>query len=768
METGKKLLPVLVVLWTVAKTGALSSLLIVAVTRSCFKLLLFLGQLPLRTFRLIPLGSFTAGRLAKRGRGRPRSRPLSQYLAYRLTPYTRLFKKVLPRPARVGLLTAGALGVLLFYSFTLASIAAELPSPQRLSQLNNNLTTTFYDRHGQVLYRLFEDKNRSLVELDDIPPYLQQATIAIEDKNFYSHSGFDPEGIVRAGLALIQHRGLQGGSTITQQLIKNTLLTPERTWSRKLKEVILAFWAERIFSKRDLLKMYFNEIPYGGTAWGIAAASQTYFGKQPKDLNLAESAYLAGLPASPSLYSPYGTSPELGRKRQKEVLQRMVEDRYISPEQARQAVAELLKILPPVTEIKAPHFVMYVKKLLEDRYGQRLVDQGGLQVYTSLDLDIQQMAERVLDQEINKLVNLDVGNGAAMVTDPKTGQILTMVGSKNYWDPSGGNFNVALALRQPGSSIKPITYSTAFKMGYLPGSTILDGPVAYKSPWQIYAPVNYDGNFHGLVTLRTALGSSYNVPAVKLLNMVGIANMLQTAHDMGITSLTDTNRYGLSLTLGGGEVKLTDMMTVYGTLSQLGIKHDPQPVLKVTDPMGKVLEDNTAEDSGKRVLPAAVAYLVTDILRDNNARAPAFGPDSLLVIPNHTVAVKTGTTDDKRDNWTLGYTPDLVVGVWVGNNDNHPMNPTLTSGITGAAPIWHRIIANLLKDRPDLAFERPAEVVSGIVEGRKDLVIAGQANKALVEIHSQDRAAGHASGAKDTISFTNPLTTTINDLPSNP
>ncbi len=711
------------------------------------KLSLFTPAFAKKQLSFIKNLSFPFFHESRQKRGRPKKRPF--------------LKKFLPSPFKITLLTLLALGILGVY-FAFLMLSKDLPTPTKLSDVNGPLTTTIYDRNGELLYRIYEGKNRSLVKLNTLPSYLIQATIATEDKNFYAHSGVDLRGILRSVVSYLEEGKIQGGSTITQQLIKNTLLTPEQTLQRKIKEVVLAFWAERIFTKQEILSMYFNEVAYGGPAWGIAAASQTYFDKNPQNLTLAESAYLAGLPASPTTFSPYGSHPELGKQRQKEVLRRMVEEQYINQTQADEAFLEKLNIKPPVSAIAAPHFVMYVRDVLAQKYGLKTVSQGGLQVTTSLDLNIQRMAEKVVFEETEKLAKLNVTNGAAMVTDPRSGQILAMVGSKNYWDPQGGNFNVTLSQRQPGSSIKPATYATAFKQGMSPGTTLIDAPVAFKNDWEVYAPVNYDGRFHGVVTIRTALGSSYNIPAVKTLAIVGIPNMIQTAKDMGITTFTDPDRYGLSLTLGGGEVKLIDMMTLYGTLSQLGNKFDPQPILKVTSPQGNVLEDNTKPE-GKQVLPPGVAYLVTNILSDNNARTPAFGPNSLLNIPNYTVAVKTGTTDSKRDNWTFGYTPNLVVGVWVGNNNNEPMDPTLTSGITGAAPIWNRLITNLLKDKPNMAFTKPTDVVEGMVDGHKDLVIQGQPNKTVVGFGKQKVKDDKTNEEKDVLTFTDPFSTLTQD-----
>lgn len=680
-------------------------------------------------------------KLFHKRRGRPRKLPLFIYLRVKLK---RLLKRLIPTPLRIAIVLSCIAAALFAYSLALIILAKDLPSPEKLNQDSSPLTTEIYDRNNRLLYRLYEDKNRTLINLGDLPPELVNATIAIEDKNFWGHKGVDIYGVVRALVDDLRGQPIQGGSTITQQLIKNTLLTPDRTWQRKVKEVILAYWTERIFTKQQILQMYFNSVGYGGPAWGIEAASQTYFQKSAKDLDLAQATYLAGLPASPTSYSPYGPHPELGKQRQKEVLQRMVDDGYITKEKENEALSENLTFQPPTTSIKAPHFVMYVRSLLAQKYGDREVSQGGLKVITSLDLDVQQMVQQVVSDEVAKLAPLNVTNGAAIVEDPRNGQILAMVGSKDYWNTNNGNFNVVLAQRQPGSSIKPITYATAFKQGFSPGTVIIDAPTTFSNPWgQSYSPVNYDGRFHGAVTMRTALGSSFNIPAVKTLAMIGIPNMLQTAHDMGITTLNEPDRYGLSLTLGGGEVKLVDMVTVYSTFSQEGIKHDSTPILKVIDSKGEVLEDNT-QNSGVRVISPGIAYLIDDILSDNNARTPAFGPNSLLNIPGHTVAVKTGTTDSKRDNWTFGFTPNYTVGVWVGNNDNSPMDPSLTSGITGASPIWNRIMTNLISNEPNIVFDRPSEVIAGSVDGHSDLVLSGQPFRRAVTLNKTKDATTQA------------------------
>lgn len=757
LKTGKEnfwLFPLLLFLWILIKLGNFGIFITQLILVTPIKLLHGL----IRSLTTKPHLNKTSKKT---------KRPLKNKKKFRGNFLLQLLKIIFPFKVRILILIL-FLGIFFVsYSYFLVYIAHDIPSPNILKTLPTPTTTEFYDRNGKLLYRFYEGKNRTPVKLAEIPPSLIQATISMEDKNYYHHLGVDVAGLTRAGISLIKGGDVQGGSTITQQLIKNTLLTPERTFQRKAKEIILAFWTEKVFNKNEILEMYFNEVPFGGTAWGVAAAAQTYFDKNVSDLNLAESAYLAGLPASPTTYSPYGTNPQLAKNRQKEVLRRMAEDKAITEEQADKAYNEELNIKQPSNEILAPHFVMFIRSKLTEKYGARYVSQGGLKVYTTLDLDLQEKAQTIVSEEVEKIKNLNVSNGAAMITDARNGQILAMVGSKNYWDPNGGNFNVTTALRQPGSSIKPITYATSFKMGFSPGNVILDTPISYKNFWETYTPVNYDGRFHGAVSIRTALGSSYNIPAVKILSAIGLPEMIKTAKDLGITSFGDSNRYGLSLTLGGGEVKMLDMMSVYGTFSQNGNKHLVKGVIKITDSKGNIIEDDSS-DPGQTVISPSASYMISDILADNKARTPAFGSNSLLNIPGHKVAVKTGTTDNKRDNWTFGYTPEYVVGVWVGNNDNQPMNPALTSGVTGAAPIWNKIMTEVLKDRPDLAFEKPSDVIPGIIDGHKDLVIAGLPSKSLVRQNKTLARNENSGEQKEVITFTDPLTTYQSDQSGQP
>ncbi|MBI2338306.1 PBP1A family penicillin-binding protein [Candidatus Daviesbacteria bacterium] len=648
-----------------------------------------------------------------------------------------------PKKFRISKRTKIAFGLSAFLSFLflytvfLLSAAYQLPTPTKLISSREPLTTEIYDRNGILLYRMYGDKNRTLVKLSEIPKNLIQATVAIEDRNFYQHPGIDLRAIARALYQNLRNGNQEGASTITQQLIKNSLLTPERTYSRKLKEIVLALWAERLYSKDEILQMYYNEAPFGGSIVGIAAASETYFGKSPQELSLSESSYLAGLPASPTQLSPYGTRPELAKLRQKQVLEKMVKQKYITQTQADKAFAEHLYILPLANNIHAPHFVFYIRDQLAAEFGPRIVSQGGLKIYTTLDLSLQEKVENIVKNEIDKLSALNVKNGAAMVMDSKTGQILAMVGSRDYHYPDFGNYNVTLSLRQPGSAIKPITYATAFAKGFSPASVILDTPVTFRDEWgNAYSPVNYDGVFRGPVTLRQALGSSLNIPAVKLSATIGIEPVAQTAANLGITTMENPARFGLSLTLGGAEVKMIEMMGAYGTFANSGFWQKPTGILKVTDSNNNVLEEY--KNSPKQVISPAIAYLITNILSDDNARKMAFGPKSLLHIPGYEVGVKTGTSDYKKDNLTFGYTPNFVVGVWVGNPDNSPMNPRLASGITGAAPIWNKIMHTLLDGTTPLAFERPAGIIETTINGKKDLSITEVVPKAMVKVKKNE------------------------------
>ncbi len=592
----------------------------------------------------------------------------------------------------------------------------DLPLPTKLSSTSAPQSTLIYDRNGKLLYNIYDKKNQTFIPLSQVPKYMQESTIAIEDKNFYEHGAIDIRGIIRAFISTVFHQRLEGGSTLTQQLVKNSLLNQEQTITRKIKEVILAFATEMIYSKNQILNMYLNQTPYGGPAYGVEAASEMYFGIHAKDLDLAQSALLAGLPQSPTAYSPFGAHPELAKQRQLEVLDAMYQQNYITKSQEQAAEKEVLKYKRLANQILAPHFVLYVKDLLISKYGEKEVEEGGLKVTTTLDLNIQNLAQDSVTKEVDALPKYyHVTNGAALVTDPATGEILAMVGSKDYFDTAiDGNVNVTTSLRQPGSSIKPINYAVGLMNGYSASTGFIDEPICFPNQGgKDYCPVNYDGKWHGIVQMRYALGNSVNIPAVKMLKLNGVDAMVATASAMGITTFTHPNEYGLSLTLGGAEVKMTDMATAYGIFANEGYRINLQPILKVVDKNGRVLQKYDPPASpifGTKILPEGVAFIISDILADNNARVMEFGDNSQLKIPGQVVSVKTGTTNDFRDNWTIGYTPSFLVAAWVGNNDNTPMGG-LASGITGAAPIWNDIMSGLLKGNDPEPLTRPSDIV---------------------------------------------------------
>lgn len=612
-------------------------------------------------------------------------------------------------------LTGAVILGFIFLFILFAWYAKDLPSPAKLSQ-GTGYSTVFVDRDGKVLYDMYKDKNRVPVTFEEIPKTLKEATIAIEDKNFYKHGGFSQTGMIRAVLNMFLGKGLQSGSTITQQLIKNVLLTNRQTITRKVQEIILAFEVERRYEKDEILLMYLNEAPYGGSYWGVGTAAKAYFGKPVKDLSLAESAILAGLPQSPSLYSPFVGKNEAWKTRTRSVLRRMREDKYITKEEENSALkrVELTLFKAPKILIEAPHFVFYVKDRIENEYGSKIIDQG-VKIKTTLSLDAQQTVEKIVKEEISKLKDFNATNAAVVVLDSKTGEVLAMVGSYDFNDEKFGKFNVAeQGLRQPGSTLKPFTYGLAFEKGYTPSSIFMDVKTTFPDQGEKeYIPVNYDGKFRGPVQLRFALGNSINVPAVKILAVLGLRDFLTKLNDLGMPTfapnLENINRFGLSLTLGGGETTLLNLTSAYSTLAFGGVRHEVSSITDVSDFKGKNIFKKV-RIQGKKVFSPEISFLLSHILSDNNARIEEFGPNSYLNIPGKTVAVKTGTTDDKRDNWAVGYTKSITVGVWVGNNDNSPMNPKIASGATGASPIWYRIMRELLKKYDDGIIDKPDKV----------------------------------------------------------
>jgi 1A family penicillin-binding protein len=620
------------------------------------------------------------------------------------------------------------LGVLVSVTGSVVAAAAysyytqDLPSPDKLQDRQAFSSTKILDRNGNLLYEVFDPQagKRTSVKLAEMSPYLRQATIAIEDDTFYDNPGFSPRGIARAAWAIARGEDIQGGSTITQQLIKRVLLGDEVTIDRKIREVILAYRVNQQYTKDQILEWYINEIYYGNMSYGIEAAAESYFGKRADQLDLAESAMLAGIPQAPALLSPL-VDPAAARRRQGLVLDAMVQQGYISQNQSDAAAAEPLDFQPMKYGIEAPHFVMYVRDLLEQKYGPQLLYSGGLTVRTSIDLDMQHVAERITRQQVQKLASSNIHNASLVAIKPETGEIMAMVGSVDYFDRTiSGQVNMATADRQPGSTFKPITYSAAFMKGWSPSTVILDDyTIFHDQQGRPYTPKNVDNQWHGPVTVRKAIGNSMNVPAVKTLEFVGVKDAVALAHKMGITTLQNDQDYGLSLTLGGGEVKLLDLTYAYSVFANGGVMNgepvpseaqkpgyrtvEPVAILSVEDANGKILEEYKGPEHSQ-VLSPQIAFLMNSILTDNDARMPLFAPNNPLKL-SRPAGAKTGTTENNRDLWTMGYTPDLVTGVWVGNSDNQEIAQVL--GSMAAGPIMHDFMEEVLAGTPVKNFDPP-------------------------------------------------------------
>ena len=597
----------------------------------------------------------------------------------------------------------------------------------KIPDLNNfeervvSQSTKIYDKTGEILlYDVHEDIRRTIIPFNEISHHVKNATIAIEDSGFYKHSGVKPTAFLRAIFVnLLSGDFKQGGSTITQQVVKNSVLTKEKTISRKIKEWVLAIKLERILDKDEILTLYLNEAPYGGNIYGVEEASQSFFGKSARDIDLAESAYLAAIPQAPTFYSPYGENVEKLDKRKNLVLQKMLENKFITEEEYNQAKEKKVTFRAKQTKgIKAAHFVMYIKDYLEKKYGDKAILEGGYKVTTTLDYDLQEKAEIIVNRKaLENKKSYNAENASLVAVDSKTGQILVMVGSRDYFDEEiDGNFNVATAHRQPGSSFKPFVYAAAFNKGYTPDTVVFDvktefstycnadgTPQAPQYADRCYSPENYDNTYRGPISLRNALAQSINVPAVKVLYLVGIKDAIKTAADMGINSLGTPSQYGLTLVLGGGEVSLLDMTTAYASFANEGIGNSNTGILKIEDSKGNILEE--FEDKSKRVLPEVSALYISDILSDNEARTPAFGANSPLYFGGRDVAGKTGTTNDYKDAWTVGYIPQVAVGVWAGNNDNTPMEKKVAGFIV--TPIWNEFMQEVLKKYPAESFRQP-------------------------------------------------------------
>ena len=623
-----------------------------------------------------------------------------------------IWKKVVLLGVFIGILGFIVFGLLFaYYSFN-------LPDPNRLADRIVPESTKIMDRSGKLLYEIHGEAKRTLITLAEVPPITKQAIIAIEDKDFYKHGGISLAGIVRSALRNLLTGSRVGGSTITQQFVRNAVLTREKTYTRKFKEIVIATQLERRYNKDEILRLYLNEIPFGSNAYGIQAAAQTYFGKDAKNLTLVESAYVAAMPQAPTYYSPYGPHKDELDARADTVLALMYEQGYITKEQRNSAQNEKIEFRKIGRGILAPHFVLYVQDLLAQKYGEVELQDGGFKVTTTLDLDLQNIAEEVVANQVPlNEKNYGGGNASLVAIDPKTGQILAMVGSRDYFDEEhDGAVNVALRPRQPGSSFKPYVYATAFKTGMSPATMLLDVITNFgEFGGKEYIPTDYDGKERGPISLRQSLQGSLNIPAVKTLILTGVDQSIDTAEAMGLTTLKDRSRYGPSLVLGGGEVKLLEHSAAFGTFSQNGIKHDTTVILKVEDKNGNTLEEYELS-RGKEVLNPQVAYLINNVLSDNEARLFLFtNRNNRLTLPGRSVAAKTGTTQEFRDAWTVGYTPSLVTGVWVGNNDNSAMKQG-ADGLVVAAPIWNEFMRRALMGKPAEEFTRP----EGIIEMQVD------------------------------------------------
>ena len=651
----------------------------------------------------------------------------------------------------IRLLVVLAMGAFLAVGFFFYTVR-NLPDAEEITQRSVIESTKIYDRTGEVLlYEIHGEEKRTVIPFEDIPDFVKQATISVEDNAFYSHPAFDWRGIVRSIFTDIIRGGVvQGGSTITQQLAKKAFLSDEKTLTRKIKELALAWKLEGRYSKDEILSLYLNQVPYGGNSYGIEAAARTFFNKKAKDLTLSEAALLAALPNAPSYYSPWGNHTDELEDRRRFILKRMNELGYIDEAQLTLAGDNQPKVAAqPTSSIKAPHFVFYIQDYLREKYGEDLLEAGGLEITTTLDWNMQQAAETAIQDGVKRNSDLYGGENAALVAeDPATGQILAMVGSKNYFAASvpkncqsgktckfDGQFNVATqGLRQPGSALKPFVYMTSWEQGLTPDTILWDVPTEFASGnpncpatvdfrndnKECYHPENFDGHFRGPVTMQEALAQSINVPAVKTLYLGTLDRTLENLKSFGINTLSDKNRFGLSLTLGGGEVRLSELVGAYSVLAADGVYHKQAVMLRVQDKDGKTLEEYN--DAGAKVIEPNYVRLVNDVLSDVDLRAPLYSSSlGLTQVPGYQIALKTGTTNDYRDAWTIGYAPNLVGGIWVGNNNREPLK-SKGSSILAAVPIWHDFMTKVLPKKDLETFPRPDPVSSSNPVIRGELV----------------------------------------------
>ena len=675
--------------------------------------------------------------------------------------YTQLFKKKKKKKSKFRentLLTYLVIKDLFMLGMTIGFIVTgiliiwmvnlKIPDFNSLNDMKVTESTKIYDRTGEILlYDVHEDIKRTLVSHESISPYIINASVAIEDSEFYNHIGIRPISFLRSVLANLKEGSFsQGGSTITQQLVKNTLLTPEKKISRKLKEWVIAVKLEREYSKEQILTLYLNEAPYGGNLYGVEEASQAFFDKHALDLTLAESAYLAALPQAPTFFSPYGNNTDRLEARKELVLNKMYEQKYITGDEFIKAIDEVVEFKQKQGQgILAPHFVTWVREELVQKFGERAVLENGYRVITTIDMDLQKHAEdSVTKFGEQNVIKYNATNAGMIGLDPQTGEVLLMVGSRDYFNiENEGNFNVTLAEnRQPGSTFKPFVYAASFIKGYTPDTIVFDLETQFQTtcdaegkplspeddPDECYTPRNYDNVFRGPMTLRDALAQSVNIPAVKVLYLTGMQESLDLAKKMGVKGLTNTNQYGLTLVLGGGEVSLLGMTSAYGVFANNGIKHDPINILRIENSKGDILEEQKQQPKGERVIPKEVALQISDILSDNKARTPAFGSRSFLYFENDSVAVKTGTTNDYKDAWIIGYTPNFVLGTWVGNNNNASMEKKVAGFIV--APMWNEVMNYVLSTTTQETFQEPQQlqqntkpVFRGLWQGNLSYVI---------------------------------------------
>ena len=665
------------------------------------------------------------------------------------------------------------LGISVWGLFEMAQIAKSLPNPQKAVAWQVAQSTKIYDRTGKILlYETSGQGKRTVLSDNEIPKNIKEATIAAEDQNFYKHAGVDWKGIARAILVNILSADFsQGGSTITQQLAKNAFLTSEKTFTRKTKELILTYWIEKYYSKDQILSLYLNQISYGSNTYGIEAASKLYFTKPAKDLTLAEAAALAALPKRPSYYSPWGSHVDELLARKNHILDQMLKLGFISEQEKELAQKTILNFAKQsLGSIKAPHFVMMVKDYLIDKYGEDAININGFDVVTTLDFDLQQIAEKAIKEGAERNSRLYQGKNAALVAeDPKTGQVLALVGSANYFDTANeGNFNVASqGLRQPGSSIKPLVYITAFEKGYSPETVLFDLPTEFSSDptcpivninylinkQPCYHPQNYDHVFVGPVSLRNALAQSRNVPSVKVLYLAGINSVIKTASSFGISTLNDPGRFGLSLVLGGGEIKLTELVNAYAVFPQEGVRHNQSIILNIKDSKGRTVE--AFIDKPSQVIDPQYARLINDILSDNDARRPLFQNSfDLTTFDDREVALKTGTTNDYVDAWALGYTPSLVVGVWAGNNHREPMQKSAGS-ILAALPIWSAFMKEVVNKFPNESFNNPNPIAQSKPMLNSQYNIDSQIHDILYYVNKNDPLGPPPQNPSDDPQFRN-------------